>query len=179
MELTSVDEGFQDILLDAKIVVANGGELFSQLWEVLHGLFDPIVSHVIGSRFGAQAQMIADILLKKAVSVVSANHRVRKMDIFDYGLKLSFVVLGDLTTEDRGDLVGLADRAVGIQQSLAQLVQCRAAVKDQVVAVFDLGEKEPMLTNSLKTPTAWRKRPLTNRYINNESQVVLMRLVRD
>jgi hypothetical protein len=27
MELTSVDEGFQDILLDAKIVVANGGEL--------------------------------------------------------------------------------------------------------------------------------------------------------
>jgi hypothetical protein len=47
MELTSVDEGFQDILLDAKIVVANGGELFSQLWEVLHGLFDPIVSHLL------------------------------------------------------------------------------------------------------------------------------------
>ena len=74
--------------------------------------------------------MIADILLKKAVSVVSANHRVRKMDIFDYGLKLSFLVLGDLTTEDRGDLVGLADRAVGIQQSLARLIQCSAPVKE-------------------------------------------------
>jgi hypothetical protein len=73
MELTSVDEGFQDILLDAKIVVANGGELFSQLWEVLHGLFDPIVSHVIGSRFGAQAQVITDVPLEKAVCVVRAN----------------------------------------------------------------------------------------------------------
>ena len=41
----------------------------------------------------------------------------------------SFVVLefgvspvrGDLTTEDAGDLAGLADGAVGIQESLAQL----------------------------------------------------------
>jgi hypothetical protein len=41
MQLATVDKAFQDVLLDAKIVVANGGELFSQLWEVLHGLFDP------------------------------------------------------------------------------------------------------------------------------------------
>ena len=49
-------------------------------------------------------------------------------------------------TKDGGDLVGLADGAVGIQQSLAQLVQCSAPVKDQVVTIFHLGEKEPMLT---------------------------------
>jgi hypothetical protein len=85
------------------------------LWEVLHGLFDPIVSHVIGSRFGAQAQVITDVLLKEAVCVVSANHRVRKIEVFDDGLKLSLVVLGDAATEDCSDLVGLADRAVGIQ----------------------------------------------------------------
>ena len=59
-----------------KIVVANGGELFSQLWQVFYGLFDPIVGHVIGCRFGAQAQVIADILLEEAVSIVSANHWV-------------------------------------------------------------------------------------------------------
>jgi hypothetical protein len=41
MQLTSVDKAFQDVLLDAKIVVANGGELFPQLWEVFDGLFDP------------------------------------------------------------------------------------------------------------------------------------------
>jgi hypothetical protein len=59
--------------------------------------------------------MITDILLEKALCVVSANDRVRKIEVFDDGLKLSLVVLGDLATEDRGDLVGLADRAVGIQ----------------------------------------------------------------
>ena len=46
---------------------------------------------------------------------MSANDRVGKMEVFDDGLKLSLVVLGDLATEDGGDLVGLADRAVGIR----------------------------------------------------------------
>src|SRR4029077_7168747 len=102
MELTSVDEGFQDILLDAEVVVANAGEPVSELWEVFDGLFDPIVGDVIGRRFGAQAQVIADILLEEALCIVSTNHRVRKMEIFDDGLKLSLVVLGDRATEDRG-----------------------------------------------------------------------------
>jgi hypothetical protein len=52
----------------------------------------------------------------------------------------------DLATEDHGDLVGLADGAVGIQQSLAELIQCGPPVKDQVVTIFDLGEEEPVLT---------------------------------
>ena len=68
------------------------------------------------------------------------------MEIFDDDLELSLVVLGDPAIKDRGDLVGLADGAVGIQQSLTQFIQCGAPVKDQVVTIFDLGEKEPMLT---------------------------------
>ena len=78
--------------------------------------------------------------------VVSTNHGVRQIEVFDDGLKLSLVVLGDLTTEDGGDLVGLADGAVGIQESLVQLIQCGAPVKDEVVAILHLGEKEPVLT---------------------------------
>jgi hypothetical protein len=120
--------------------------LSRELRDVFDGLFDPIVGHVIGSRFGAQAQVIPDILFEEALCVVGANDRVRKIEVFDHGLKLSLVVLGDLTTEDRGDLVRLADGAVGIQQSLAQLIQCGAPLKDQVVAVLHLREKEPMLT---------------------------------
>src|SRR5215813_5702973 len=66
----------------------------------------------------------------------------------------SFVVLefgvspvrGDLTTEDAGDLAGPADGAVGIQQSVVQAIECGAPVKDQVVAILHLGEKEPVLT---------------------------------
>jgi hypothetical protein len=31
-------------------------------------------------------------------------------------------------------------------KSLAELIQRRSSVKDQIVAIFDLGEKEPVLT---------------------------------
>ena len=39
--------------------------------EVFDGFFDPVGGHVIGSRFGAQAQVIADVLFEGAVCVVS------------------------------------------------------------------------------------------------------------
>ena len=64
-------------------------------------------------------------------------------------MKLSLVVLGELATEDGGDLAGLADGAVGIQESLVQLIQCGAPVKDEVVAILHLGEKEPVLTTAI------------------------------
>ena len=124
MQLTAVDKAFQNVLLNVKIIVANAGEPVSELWEIFDSFFDPIVGHVIGGRFGAQAQVIADILLNEAVCIVGANDWVRKVDIFDDRLKLSLVVLGDLATEDRGDLVGLADGAIGIQQSLVEAIDC-------------------------------------------------------
>ena len=71
---------------------------------------------------------------------------VGQIEVFDDGLKLSLVILGDLAPEDRGDLAGLADGAVGIQQSLVQVLESSAPVKDQVVAILHLGEKEPVLT---------------------------------
>ena|GEM_PF-6209149 len=64
---------------------------------------------------------------------MTTNHRVRKIQILDDGLKLSLVVLRDHATEDRGDLVGLADGPVGIQQSLPESIQCGPAVKNEVV----------------------------------------------
>ena len=146
MELASIDKALQDILLDVKIIVANGGELFSELGEVFDGLFDPVGGHVIGSRFGAQHKGIADVLFKGAVCVVSTDHGVRQIEVFDDGLKLSLVELGDLTAEDSGDLARLTDGAVGIQESLVQVIQCGSAMEDQVVTILHLGEKEPMLT---------------------------------
>jgi hypothetical protein len=70
-QLTSVDKGFQDVLLDAEIVVANLCQLISKLWEVLHSLLDSIVADVIGGWLGAQAEVIADILLEEAVCMES------------------------------------------------------------------------------------------------------------
>ena len=78
--------------------------------------------------------------------VVSTNDGIGQLEVFDDGLKLSLVELGDLTAEDGGDLAGLADGAVGIQESLAQTIQCGAPEKDEVVAILHLGEKEPVLT---------------------------------
>ena len=145
MELTSVNKAFQDILLNIKIVVANGREPVTESGEVFDGLLDPIGGHVISSRLGAQAEVIADVLFEGAVCVVSANDGVGQIEVFDDGLKLSLVELGDLAAEDGGDLAGLADGAVGIQESLVQLVQCSAPVKDEVVAILDLREKESVL----------------------------------
>ena len=77
---------------------------------------------------------------------MTTDHWVRKLQILDDGLKLSLVLLGDLATEDHGDLLGLTDSAIGIQQSLAELIQRGSPMKDQIVTIFDLGEEEPVLT---------------------------------
>ena len=86
---------------------------------MFHSLLDPIVGDVIGSKLGTQAQVIADILFEKSLSIMATDHWVRKIKILNDGLKLALVVFGDLATEDHGDFLGLADGAVGIQQSLA------------------------------------------------------------
>jgi hypothetical protein len=54
-------------------------------------------------------------------------------------------LLGDLATEDHGDLIRLTDCSIGIEQALAKIIQCRAAMEDEVVAIFDLREEQPVL----------------------------------
>ena len=56
-------------------------------------------------------------------------------------LLLSLVLLGDLATEDHGDLLGLADGPISVQQFLAKLIQCGSPVKDQVVNNIRLGRR--------------------------------------
>jgi hypothetical protein len=55
------------------------------------------------------------------------------------------VQLGDLVAEDRRDLVGLADGAIGVEQPFAEFVEGGPAPEDEVVAELDLGEEQPML----------------------------------
>jgi hypothetical protein len=109
------NKGFQDVPLDGEIVVADGRQFVSELGQVVDRLLDPIVGDVVGRCFGAQAQVIADILLEKALSIMTTDHGVWKLQILDHGLKLSLLLLGDLATEDHGDLLGLADGTIGIQ----------------------------------------------------------------
>ena len=93
--------------------------------------------------------MVTDILLDEAVAVVTADDRVGQVHVFDRGLQLAAMLLGDLATEDDGDLVRLADGAVGVEQALAELVERGVSIKDQVVAEFDLREEQPVLAPCL------------------------------
>ena len=93
--------------------------------------------------------MVPHVLLDKAVAVVTADDRVGQVHVLDLGLQLAAVMLGDFAAEDDGDLVRLTDGAVGVEETLTQLVERGATVKDQVVAVLDLREEQPVLTPCL------------------------------
>jgi len=116
---------------------------------MLDRLVHSIVGHVVAGCFGTEDQMVAHVLLDKAVAIMTADHRVGQVHVFDLGLQLTAVLFGDLATEDDGDLVRLADGSVGVEQTFAQFVERGAAAKDQVVAEFDLGEEPPVPTARL------------------------------
>ena len=75
-ELPAIHEGLQDVLLDVEVVVDDGGKLGAQCGEMFDGLLDAVVGDVVGRRFGAQVEMIADVLFDKALAVVAADDRV-------------------------------------------------------------------------------------------------------
>ena len=90
--------------------------------------------------------MITHVLFEGAVCVVSTNDGIGQLEVFDDGLKLSLVELGDLTAEDGGDLAGLADGAVDIQESLAQMIPFLAPVLDPVLKL--LGDIAPAVASN-------------------------------
>src|SRR6266568_2078453 len=86
-----------------------------------------------GMRLPVGVAVVAHVLLDEAAAVVTADDRVGQVHVLDLGLQLAAIMLGDLAAEDDGDLVRLTDRAVGVEQTLTQLVERGAPVKDQVV----------------------------------------------
>jgi hypothetical protein len=71
------------------------------------------------------------------------------MEILDHGLQLSSISGSDFAAKDHGDLVGLTDGAVGVQKTLAQLIERGSPTKNQVVAKLHLREKQAVLANGL------------------------------
>src|SRR6266851_4185406 len=58
-------------------------------------------------------------------------------------------MLGELSAKDHGDLVGLTDGAVGVQESLPQGIEGSSAMENEIIAILDLSKEEAMLTASL------------------------------
>jgi hypothetical protein len=100
--------------------------------------------------------MIPHILLDEPVNVMAADHSVGQVHVFDNGLQFAAILFGDPGAEDGGDLIGLADGAIGIEQTFPQPVERRAALKDEVVAEFGLRKEQPVLTACL-APFSFRE----------------------
>jgi hypothetical protein len=111
---------------------------------------------VVGRGLGAEQQVISDVLFDGAVAAVAADHRIREVEIFNQRFELAAVPLGYLAAEDGGEFRGLPNRAIRIEQALAERVQRGPPVEDQVVRVLDLREEEPMLTAG-RPPLRWRE----------------------
>jgi hypothetical protein len=63
LELATIQEGFQDVLLDVVIVVDDGRHLLAELRKILHSLFNAAVGDVVGRWLCAQVQVIAQYCL--------------------------------------------------------------------------------------------------------------------
>jgi len=114
-----------------------------------HGLSERRIGDVVGRGFRPQQEVITDVLFDGAAAVIAADDRIREVEIFNERLELAAIPFVDLAAEDRSELRRLADGAVGIEQPFAKRIHCGAALEDQVVAVFDLGEKQPMLAGGV------------------------------
>ena len=66
-----------------------------------------------------------------------------------YGLQFSAVLLGNFASKDCGDLVGLADGAISVEEALSGSIESRAPMEDGVVTILDLGKEQTMLAPSM------------------------------
>ena len=64
-------------------------------------------------------------------------------------MELAPIAFGDPTAKDHREFRRLADRAIRIEEALAESVQSRAAAEDEIVTVFHLREEEAVLTPML------------------------------
>ena len=75
-QLTAIEEGFQDVLLNIQIVVNNRGKLLTELRKMVNGLFHSVVGNIVGSGLGAKQEMIANVLFNEPVSIVTTDNGI-------------------------------------------------------------------------------------------------------
>ena len=52
---------------------------------MLDGLVDAVVGDIVGGEFGAQEEMVADVLLDDPVPVMAPDDRIRQVQVFNLG----------------------------------------------------------------------------------------------
>ena len=105
-QLTAINEGFQNVLLDVEVVIVDLRQRFLESRQIFDGFVDPVIVDVIARGLGPQDDVIANVLLDEAVAIVAANHRIWKVHVLDLGLQLAPILLGHFATEDQLILFG-------------------------------------------------------------------------
>jgi hypothetical protein len=72
---------------------------------------------------------------------MTADDGVGQVKIFDHCLQPAPIILGHLAAEDGGDFVGLSDGAISVEQALAESIQSRTPMEDEIVAIFGLRKR--------------------------------------
>jgi hypothetical protein len=68
------------------VVVDDRRHLVAQLREILNGLLAAVIVDIVGSRLGAEQDVITHILLDEAVTVMTADDGIGQMHVLDDGL---------------------------------------------------------------------------------------------
>ena len=77
VKFLAIHKGFQDILLHIQIAIDDASQLVPQERKILHGLADGVIGiDIVGRRFGAKEEAIADVLFEEALAVVTADHGI-------------------------------------------------------------------------------------------------------
>jgi len=71
----AIHERLQDVLLNVVIGVDDRRHVLAKLREILNHLLAAVIADIMGSRFGAEQNVIANRLLNEAVSVMTADDR--------------------------------------------------------------------------------------------------------
>ena len=121
-----MDKGFQDILLDIQVPFGDLTKGFARLGQVFDRLADTEVPEVVGSGFSAQQQVIAHILFNGVLLVIGSDDGIAKVQVVNGGLKGISKAFGDAATENHTYLIRPSDRAIGVEQTFGDRIQCGA-----------------------------------------------------
>lgn len=76
LQLATVDEAFQNVLLNAEVIVRDRLETFTQEGQILHCCLNAVIIDIVGRRLGPQQRVITDVALERGkVLVFGASQR--------------------------------------------------------------------------------------------------------
>src|SRR5262249_12654912 len=148
LELAPVEKGFHDVLLDLLVAFIDLVHGHPQGRQVFDAFVDAQFLGVIASLFGAEEQVITHVLLDGLVLVVAADDRVAQVVVGDLSLEAVAGAFVDASAIDDGEFIRSADVAIEVQETVAELIQRGAAVKDNIGAEFGLGKEQTIIAGS-------------------------------